>query len=97
MVDQQQCKNCEQRHNCQEVYRKLSDPNGPKVLSKVIQAFLVPLVIFIFSAFAAERFLAEKLKSEPVRNLAVLAMAVTAVLLYIIILNLIFKFRRSKN
>jgi hypothetical protein len=97
MVDQQQCKNCEQRHNCQEVYRKLSDPNGPKVLSKVIQAFLVPLVIFIFSAFAADRFLAEKLKSEPVRNLAVLAMAVTAVLLYIIILNLIFKFRRHKN
>jgi len=97
MADQQQCKNCEQRHSCKEVYRQMSDPNGPKVLSKVIQAFLVPLVIFIFSAFAADRFLAEKLKSDPVRNLAVLATAVTVVLLYIIILNSILRFRRRKN
>jgi hypothetical protein len=88
MVDQQQCKNCDQKHNCQEVYRQISDPNGPKVLSKVIQAFLLPLIIFILVLAAAEKLLNEKLKSEAGKNLAALVIAVLAVLLYLAILKL---------
>jgi hypothetical protein len=93
IMDKQQCQNCEQRHNCQEVYRQMSDSKTPKVLSKTIQAFLVPLVIFIFVLAAAEKILAETLTSEAGKNFAALVMAVSAVFLYLVILN----FWRRKN
>jgi len=93
MVDRQECQNCEQKHNCREVYRQMADPKAPKVLRNVIQAFLLPLIIFIFSLAAAEKLLTAKLKSEAGKNFAALAAAVLAVFLYLAIL----KIWRRKN
>ena len=87
-MDQQQCQNCDQKHNCQEVYKQLGQSKAPKVLSKAILAFLLPLILFIFSLIAGERLLIEKLKSEAARNLAAFAAAVLVVFLYLIILKL---------
>jgi len=87
-MDQQQCQNCEQKHNCQEVYKRLGQSKAPKVLSKVILAFLLPLILFIFSIAAAERLLNESLKSEATRNLAAFAAGILVVFLYLIILKL---------
>jgi len=88
MTDQQQCQNCGQRHNCQEIYRQMSNSKAPKVLSKVIQAFVVPLVIFILILAVSEKLLAEKLQSEAGKTFAALAASVSVVLLYLVILKL---------
>lgn len=93
MADQKQCQNCGQRHTCREVYRQMSDPKAPNVLWKVIQAFVVPLVIFILVLAVSEKLLAKKLQSEESRTLAAFAVSVSAILLYLVIL----KFWRRKN
>jgi len=87
-MEQQQCQNCDQKHNCQEVYKQLGQSTAPSVLTKVILAFLLPLVLFIFSIVMAERLLIEKLKSDATRNLAVFALAIAVVFLYLIVLKL---------
>ncbi|MFA5293747.1 MAG: SoxR reducing system RseC family protein [Phycisphaerae bacterium] len=92
-MDQQQCQNCGQRQSCEKVYEQLGRSKGPKVLLKVIQAFLLPLILFIFSLAAAERLLTEKLKSEAGKNLTAFAAAVLVVFLYLAIL----KIWRRKN
>ena len=47
MVYQKFCYNCKQRHQCQQVYEHLGKADGPSVVSKVVTAFLLPLVVFI--------------------------------------------------
>ncbi|PKL47851.1 MAG: hypothetical protein CVV39_05185 [Planctomycetes bacterium HGW-Planctomycetes-1] len=88
MTDQEQCENCGQKHNCQEIYRQMSHSKAPNVLSKVVQAFVVPLVIFIIALAVSEKLLAERLQSEAGKTLAALAISVSAVLLYLVILKL---------
>lgn len=88
MTDQQQCQDCGQRHNCQEVYQQMSNSKVPKVLPKVIQAFVVPLVIFIVALVVSEKLLAERLQSEASKTLATLVISILAVLLYLVILKL---------
>jgi superfamily II RNA helicase len=92
-MDQQECQNCGQRQSCKETYKQLGQSKEPNVLSKVIQAFLLPLILFIFSLAAAERLLTEKLKSEAGKNFATLTAAVLVVFLYLAIL----KIWRRKN
>ena len=87
-MDQQQCQNCEQKHNCQEVYKQLGQSKAPKVLSKVILAFLLPLILFVFSIAITEKRLNETLKSEAIRDLAAFAAGVLVVFLYLIVLKL---------
>lgn len=43
------CKDCHLKHDCQEVYRRLGDKECPPVLSKSIAAFLLPMVVFTVS------------------------------------------------
>ncbi len=88
MTDQQHCQTCGQRHNCQEIYRQMSNSKAPNVLSKVIQAFVVPLIIFIIALAVSEKFLAEKLQSEAGKTFAALAISVSVILLYLVILKL---------
>jgi len=66
----------------------MSNSKAPKILSKVIQAFVVPLVIFILVLAVSEKLLAEKLQSEAGKTFTALAVSVSAVLLYLVILKL---------
>ena len=43
------CKDCHFRHDCQEVYKKLGKSECPPVLFKTIAAFLVPMLVFTVS------------------------------------------------
>ena len=49
MIQQEFCKDCHQKHDCQEVYRQLGHSVCPSITCKVIVAFLFPLVVFIIS------------------------------------------------
>ena len=84
----QQCNNCGQKNSCQEVYRKLGSSKSPPVTLKVVQAFLLPLVLFIIALAGAEKLLAERLASPLGRNILALAAAVVVICLYLLILKL---------
>ena len=50
MINQQTpCKSCTQMHSCREVYRQLGNTEVPLALSKIIAAFLLPILVFITS------------------------------------------------
>ncbi|MCE5339810.1 MAG: SoxR reducing system RseC family protein [Planctomycetaceae bacterium] len=95
-MDQQQCQSCGMKDHCQEVYKKLGKSDAPNVLTKVILAFLVPLILFIFSIVVGERLLIEKLKNAKAVNIIAFALAIAIVLLYVFTLKLL-KFRRRQN
>ena len=56
MVQQEICHNCRQKHDCQEVYRRLGNSTCPSVVTKTIVAFLLPLVVFIISLVVFDEF-----------------------------------------
>jgi hypothetical protein len=47
MVQQEFCQACRQKNDCEKVYRKLGNAEGPPVTSRVVLAFLLPLIVFI--------------------------------------------------
>jgi len=95
-MDQQQCQSCGIKDSCKEAYKKLGESNVPNVLTKVILAFLLPLILFIFSIVIGEELLIEKLESKKAANIAAFATAIAVVFLYLFTLKL-FKFRRRNN
>ena len=58
MVQQKFCQHCNQRHKCQEVYRRLANTECPSVVFKAVVAFLLPLMVFIAALVAFETILA---------------------------------------
>jgi uncharacterized membrane protein (DUF373 family) len=95
-MDQQQCQSCGMKDSCKEVYKQLGECKAPNVLTKVIMAFLLPLILFIFSIVLFDRLLIEKLKSERASNLAAFGAAIAIVFLYLLFLKLL-NFRRRNN
>lgn len=58
MIQQEFCKDCQQQHDCREVYRRLGHATCPSIFRKVIVAFLLPLIIFIVSLAVLEKIFA---------------------------------------
>lgn len=58
MIQQEFCQNCRQKHDCQEVYRRLGNSACPSILLKTIMAFLLPLVVFIISLAVLDKIFA---------------------------------------
>ena len=94
-MEQQQCQNCGQKHDCQQIYSRLGKSKAQKVLSKVIQAFLLPLILFTVSIAVTEKLLTDKLKSRGLINIIALASAVLVIFLYLMILK--FWSRKTKD
>ncbi len=86
MPEQKFCKNCNQKHNCDEIYRKLGDVKGRSVAVKVVVAFLLPLVVFIASLAVFEEILAEATNIKALQTALsfLLALSVTFVCILII-------------
>lgn len=49
MIQKEFCQDCQQQHDCREVYRRLGHATCPSIFNKVIVAFLLPLIVFIVS------------------------------------------------
>ncbi|OHB58181.1 MAG: hypothetical protein A2Y12_07930 [Planctomycetes bacterium GWF2_42_9] len=94
-MDQQQCQSCGMKDHCQEVYKKLGECKSPSVLTKVISAFLLPLILFIISIVLGQKFLLETLKSERKADLAAFAAAIVVVFMYLLALKVINIWRRQ--
>ena len=83
------CENCGYRHSrencCMDIYQRLGRTKGPSVISKVLLAFVLPLLIFIISLILAGYILSifkiEDYTKTLSSFLAALAAAVAFVLL----------------
>jgi hypothetical protein len=64
MNHQELCQECNQRSDCRQVYQQLGNIEGPSVVNKVIQAFLVPLVVFIASLVVFGKVLSGVVSTE---------------------------------
>ena len=65
MAQQKSCQDCNQSHDCKEVYRQVGKVQGSSVVFKVVAAFLLPLVVFIAALAVFEKILA---KAIAIRN-----------------------------
>jgi len=55
-MDQQDlCRQCNQRDDCEKVYEQLGKSDGPPVVRKVFVAFLMPLIVFTVSLAIFEK------------------------------------------
>lgn len=86
MTEQKFCQSCNQKDNCQDVYRQLGNIKSPSIAFKVVLAFLLPIVVFILSLMAFEKILAGAIDRAELQTAlsALLALAVTLVYILII-------------
>ena len=78
MREQKFCQECNQKQNCQELYRQLGEAKGPSVVPKVVFAFLLPLIVFIASLAASEKILSKTVNTKQLQTIFSL-LAATAV------------------
>lgn len=80
MLQEKFCQDCNQRHDCRDVYRQLGNTKGPSVVFKVLVAFLLPLTVFIATLAAFEKILAERIAAEELQTALsfLLALSVTS-------------------
>jgi hypothetical protein len=81
MVEQTNCHECTQQSQCQEVYEKLGNIQGPSVVFNVLAAFLLPIVVFIVSLAGFDKILAKVTTIKELQTAAglLLALLVTCV------------------
>lgn len=85
---EQQCKKCSQKESCREVFERLGGSKASPMLLKAVQAFLLPLILFIVALAVAEEVLAERLSSSLGRSLLAIVTGVIVVCLYLAVLRL---------
>jgi len=83
------CSECNQRHACRDLYRKLGADKGPSIVRKVLAAFVLPIIVFIAALAISEKLLAAAIDSASTRTAADLAIAVLAVFACILTTRLI--------
>ncbi|MHC4124281.1 MAG: hypothetical protein ACYSSI_11960, partial [Planctomycetota bacterium] len=64
MDGQKFCQSCGQKHLCQQIYERLGSFKGPSIVSKTINAFLLPLIVFILSLAIYSKVLSKIIYSE---------------------------------
>jgi len=96
MAQQRFCQECNQRHNCQEIYEQLGNTKSPSVALKVVAAFLLPVMVFIASLVAFERILAGVIDTKGSQTVLGFLLALSAALVCVLIIKAINK-RPDKN
>ena len=102
MNQQEFCQDCHQRHDCQEVYRRLGNAESPPIVFKVIVVFLLPMLIFTVSLAVSGKILAraggDSLHfSDGLQTFLSFCIALLATVIFIIIVKLLEKFARTSS
>ncbi|MFZ2147336.1 MAG: hypothetical protein WAV28_08955 [Sedimentisphaerales bacterium] len=91
MAEQEFCEKCKQKHNCQEVYRRLGDVKGPSVVIKVVVAFLLPLVVFIVCLAVSEKILDRAISNEQLQTALSCLLALLSSFVCVLIVRVIHR------
>lgn len=86
------CRECSQKHHCQDIYQQIGKTEGPSVAFKAIIAFLLPIMVFIVSLVISERILIKVIDIKRLR-IALDFLLALSVTLAIVLINKRF----SKN
>jgi len=97
MAQQEICQNCNQKHDCQEIYRQLGDTKCPSVVTKAVVAFLAPLMVFIAVLAVFEKILAQAINPEELRTVLSLLLALLAASVCILIIKAVSKQLSKKH
>ena len=72
-------------------YQRMGNVKGPSVVSKVIVAFVLPIVVFIFSLVGFGKLLGNKIDSPKLATVAIFALSVIVTLIFVWISSLLSK------
>jgi len=89
MTQQKICQNCNQKHDCQEIYRQLGNAKCPSVATKAVAAFLVPLMVFIAALVVFEKILAEAINPKELRTVLSLLLALSVTFIFVVSCSLL--------
>lgn len=89
MVKEEFCRQCSGKPDCQEVYERLGRAEGPSVVTKVVLAFLLPLVVFIVLLVACDKVFAGGIGSKGLRTAVSFVAACLGTLAVIVLVKLI--------
>lgn len=93
MPQQEFCQECSRKHNCHQIYQQLCKTKVPSVASKIVLAFLLPLIVFIVTLAASEGILTNSINTKGLQTVIsfLLALSVTFILI------LVIKAKKSKR
>jgi hypothetical protein len=85
MSEQEFCQSCNHRQSCRIVYQQLCKAKGPSVVSRVVAAFLLPVVVFAGTLAVCDVIFAKVTGAETLRTVLsfLLALSVTSLLVLI--------------
>ena len=85
MGQQQFCQNCNQKRRCLAVYQHMGRAGGASVVSRVLVAFLLPVVVFVGTLAVFDVIFAKVTGMETLRTVLsfVSALSLTSVLVLI--------------
>ena len=99
MEQQQFCQDCHQKHDCQEIYRKMGGSDCPPVFKKVLVAFLLPMLVFVVSLAIFDRIFTcpwgVRNFSQGLQTFLSFILAVTTTLICIIIVKILERIIRA--
>ena len=84
MANEEFCQGCKQKDSCGEIYGKLAEAEGPPVTSRVVAAFLGPLVVFVVCLAVFDRAAGVVVSSEGLRGAVALISAAAVTFLWIL-------------
>ena len=91
MNENEFCGNCNQKHNCGSIYHQLGNIKGPSMVVKVVIAFLLPLVVFIFSLAVFQEIFTKTISSQLVQTALSMMSALLVTFSCILIVRVINK------
>ncbi len=86
------CKGCHLKDNCNEANQQVDGSNCPHFILKIIAAFILPMAVFITSLAGFEKFLATENfwnNSEKLQTLVSFLMAFVTTAVFMLIVKLI--------
>lgn len=89
-MDQQEiCHGCTQKSKCQEVYEKMGNIQGGSIVSKVITAFLLPILVFIASLAGLDKIFREVTKIKELQTVTCFLLALLITCMFVLMIRLI--------
>lgn len=89
-MDQKEfCHDCKNKSGCQEVYEKIGNIPGESIVSKVITAFLLPILVFIACLACFDKLLAKVTTNKELQTAAGLLLALLVTCVCVLIIRLI--------
>lgn len=95
MAQSDVCSGCSNAHTCKEVYGRLGAVGGPSVASKVVIAFLLPMVAFVV-ALGVFGGLLEGVVAGAYRTPLALVLALSTTAALVLIVRILVRSHRRK-